>query len=121
MNQMATPILRGCLAQLLLRLLSRRIRSHIHMSQSPCPVLDDHKHVQHAEGRGHRDEEVAGDDGLGVVLQERRPASVASRMPGACFGMYFLTVRAETRMSSLRSSSFAIRSSPHRGFSMAIR
>lgn len=36
-------------------------------------------------------------------------------------GRYFLTVRGETRIPSFRSSSLAMRSSPHNGFSLAIR
>jgi len=40
--------------------------------------------------------------------------------PRGRFGMYLRTVRGETRIPSLSSSSLAIRSSPHRRFSIAI-
>src|ERR1700730_4866347 len=36
-------------------------------------------------------------------------------------GMYFLTVLGETRMPNFTKSSLAMRSSPHKGFSVAIR
>jgi len=35
--------------------------------------------------------------------------------------MYFRTVRGETRTPSFRGSSLAMRSSPHHGFSVAMR
>jgi hypothetical protein len=41
--------------------------------------------------------------------------------PFGCRGRYLLTVREETRIPSFRRSSLAIRSSPHKGFSFAIR
>jgi hypothetical protein len=41
-------------------------------------------------------------------------------MPGGLMGMYFLTVRGETRIPSFTNSSLAVRSSPQSGFSVAI-
>jgi hypothetical protein len=41
-------------------------------------VLDHHEHIQQAERGGDGNQEVAGNDSLGVKMQERRPAQVAS-------------------------------------------
>jgi hypothetical protein len=84
-------------------------------------MLNDDKHVQRPERDGDGYEEVAGEDGRRVVLQERGPALVAAWQLARSFGMYLRTVRGEMRLPSLSSSSLAIRSSPQRGFSLDIR
>jgi hypothetical protein len=70
------------LSQLLQRPVSSGIGCHIHMRQATPPMLDHHEYVQHPEGRRHRDEEVAGNNRLRVILQERRPALIAAWLPG---------------------------------------
>ena len=90
--------------------------------KAPRPVLDDHEDVQHAKARRDGDEEITGEDSLGMQMQESRPAQIPSRAaPGGCRGTYLHTVRGETRISSFNSSSLAMRSSPQWGFSRAIR
>ena len=98
-----------------------RVRRDVDAHQSAAAVLDDHEHVEQSECRRDRDEEVTGDDRVRVIAQEGRPTLIATRRPGGRFGMYFRTVRGETRMPSFSSNSLAMRSSPQSGFSVAMR
>src|ERR1700745_686612 len=58
---------------------------HIAVDQSWAPVLHYHQHIHQSERARYDDEEVARHDGLGVVLQERRPSLIPSRPPGRAF------------------------------------
>ena len=58
------------LPQLLQRPVRARVRGHVYMRQSPCPVLDDNKHVEHLEGRSDRNEEVTCENRFRMTLQE---------------------------------------------------
>ena len=51
----------------------------IAMDQTAAAVLDHHEHVQQPERGGDGDEEITGNDSLGVQAQECRPAQVPSR------------------------------------------
>src|SRR5450631_249305 len=55
------------------------MRSDVAMDQAPAAVLDHHEHVQQLERGGDGDQEIAGNDPLGVQAQERRPSQVPSR------------------------------------------
>jgi len=89
--------------------------------QTARAVLDDDEPVQHPKRRRDGDEEVAGEDGPCMTLQEGRPAQVAAGgRPGGRLGKYLRTVRGEIRIPNLSSSSLAMRSSPHSTFSRAI-
>src|SRR4029450_9214849 len=121
MDQIAMPSsIPHDLPQLLHGPVGGRIRCHIDMRQPPRAVLDHYEYVQHPERRCDCDEEVARENRLCMVLQEGRPALIARGGPGGHAGM-FLTVLGETRMPNFTNSSLAIRSSPHNGFSLAIR
>lgn len=93
---------------------------HTYVRKPASAVFDDHEDVQQSESGRHGDKEVTRQNSPRVILQERRPALITSSLPSDPFGMYLPTVRGETRIPSLTSSSFAIRSSPHTGFSEAI-
>ena len=54
------------LAQLLQRPSGTWMGGDVAMDQAPAVVLDDDKHIQQTKGRGHRDEEIAGNDPLSV-------------------------------------------------------
>jgi hypothetical protein len=54
--------------------------------QTARAVLDDDEHVQHPKRRRDGDEEVAGEDGPCMTLQEGRPALVAAGSPGRSLG-----------------------------------
>src|SRR5216684_2024155 len=69
----------SCLTQLLQRPGGTRMGGDIAMDQSAAAVLDHHKHVQESESGSDGDEEITGNDPLGVQAQERRPAHVPSR------------------------------------------
>ena len=97
------------LAQLLARLSRRRVRRHIAVNQPSTAMLDHHQYVQEPEGARHAHEEVARHDRLRMVLQERRPALVATWATHWRF-RYFRTVRGETCSPSFTHSSLAIRS-----------
>src|SRR5207253_2990 len=58
-----------------------RVRRYVYMRQPPCAVLDDDKHVQHPERRSDRNEEVACENRLCMVLQEGGPALIAAWLP----------------------------------------
>jgi hypothetical protein len=68
-------------SQLLQRPIRAGVRGHIDMGQPTRAVLDGNKHVQHPERRSDRHEEVAGEDRLGMVLQEGGPALIITRLP----------------------------------------
>jgi hypothetical protein len=82
------------------------------MQQPARAVFEHYEDVEQPKRRRDRDEEVAGDNRLG-----------ADPYAGAAghAGMYFLTVRGETRSPSLNSISLAIRCSPQSEFSIAMR
>jgi hypothetical protein len=67
------------LTQLLQRPGSTRMRCDVAMDQAPAAVLDHHEHVQQPKRGGDGDQEIAGNDPLGMQAQERRPAQVPSR------------------------------------------
>jgi hypothetical protein len=54
------------LAQLLQRPSGTWMGGDVAMDQASAVVLDDHKHIQQTKGRGHGDEEIAGNDPLSV-------------------------------------------------------
>jgi hypothetical protein len=58
-----------------------RVCGDVHVRQSACAVVDDDKYVQRPKRRRDGDEEVAGEDGRGLIPQERRPAQVATGSP----------------------------------------
>jgi hypothetical protein len=55
------------LSELLQRPGRIRVCRHVHVRQTACAVLDDDEHVQHPKCRRHGDEEVAGEDGRGLI------------------------------------------------------
>ena len=60
----------------------RRMRGHVHVRQTARAVLDDDEHVQHPERNSDGYEEVARNDRLGVISQERRPAPISKELSG---------------------------------------
>jgi hypothetical protein len=58
------------LSQLLQRPARARVCGDVHVRQTACAVLDDDEHVQHPKRRRDGDEEVAGEDGRGLIPQE---------------------------------------------------
>jgi len=87
---------------------------------TPSFVIDssDHdEHVQLAERCCHGDEEITGNEPLSVQPQKCRPSQLSVDAWVVSEGT---TVRGETWICSFTSSSLAIRSSPHVGFSLAI-
>lgn len=110
------------LPQLLQRPSRTRMRGDIEMNKAAAVVLDYYEYIQEAKPRGDGNEEVTGYESPRMqarrkVDQRRSPLG----RPRGRHGRYFLTVRGETRIPSFRSSSLAMRSSPHNGFSPAIR
>src|ERR1700720_4583743 len=67
--------------QLLQRPVCARVCGHINVGQPTRAVLDHNKHVQHPKRRSDRDEEVTGENRPCMVLQERGPALIATRLP----------------------------------------
>ena len=63
-----------------------RVRGHVYVGQSTCPVFDDNKHLQHPKGRRHRDEEVTCEDCPGMIPQEGGPALITTRPTRWSFG-----------------------------------
>src|ERR1019366_8328567 len=47
-------------------------------------MFHDHQHVKKSESGARDDAEVAGDDGLGVILEKGCPTLVAARTTGRC-------------------------------------
>ena len=60
--------------------LGRRMIRYVAVQNPPRADLDRYKHVQDVKRRGHRGEEVAGDDGTCMIVKECRP-TLARRLP----------------------------------------
>ena len=67
------------LAQLLQRPGGGRMSCDVAVDQASRSVLDDHEDVQHSKARRDGDEEITGEDSLGMQTQESRPAQIPSR------------------------------------------
>jgi hypothetical protein len=51
----------------------RWMRGDVAMHDAPCPDLHQEEHLESSEPGGHYDQEIAGDDGLGVIANKRPP------------------------------------------------
>ena len=60
--------------QLLDRPLSGGMRCHIDMKEPAAGMLNDNKHIKHAEGRGDRYAKVTCHDAFGVIAKKSGPA-----------------------------------------------
>src|SRR5947208_2981134 len=49
----------------------RWMRGDVAMHDAPCPDLHQEKHIESSEPSGYHDQEIAGDDTLGVIADER--------------------------------------------------
>ncbi len=99
------------------------MRRHVEVKHLAGADFHDDEDVKHAKAGGDYVEEIRSDDRFCVIPTNvaqrcdelRRSGPLSSRI-----GMYFRTVRGETRMPSLTRSSWAILSSPHVMFATAI-
>jgi len=66
-------IARNRFAKLLQRPGCRWMRGDVAMHDAPCPDLHQEEHIESSEPSGCHDQEIAGDDGLGVIADERPP------------------------------------------------
>src|SRR5882762_5201963 len=60
-------------AKLLQRPGCRWMRGDVAMHDAPCPDLHQEEHIESSEPGGHHDQEIARDDGLGVIADKRPP------------------------------------------------
>src|SRR5260370_10873165 len=67
------------LAQLLQRPCGAWRGGNVAMDQTSAAVLDHHAHVEQSERGRHDEREIAVNDALGMLAQERRPPQVAPR------------------------------------------
>jgi hypothetical protein len=51
----------------------RWMRGDVAMHDAPGPDLHQEEHIESSEPGGHYDQEIAGDDGLGVIANKRPP------------------------------------------------
>jgi hypothetical protein len=98
-----------------------RMGGDVAVDQSTVAMLDHHKHIQQTKCRCNGDGEVAGNDSLGVQAQKVDQRKSPLGRPRGRRGRYLFTVRGDTRIPIFNSNSLAMRSSPHAGFSFAIR
>ena len=97
MQQVFVTVLKSNgLTQLLQRPGSTRMRCDVAMDQPPAAVLDHHEDVQQPKRGGDGDQEIAGNDPLGMQAQERRPAQVPLGRRVGRRDRYLLTVRGDT-------------------------
>ena len=68
------------LTELLSGQIGSRMICHIAVKNPPRTDLDRDKDVQDLKRSGHRGEQVAGDDGTGMIVNERRP-TLTGRLP----------------------------------------
>src|SRR5271165_4639765 len=57
----------------------RWMRGDVAMHDAPCPDLHEDEHIESSKPSGHHDQEIAGDDGLGMIADKRPP--VLRRVP----------------------------------------
>jgi hypothetical protein len=57
------------------------------MHDAPCSDLHQEEHIESSEAGGHYDQEIAGDDGLGVIANKRPP--VPRRSPPVASSLRF--------------------------------
>ena len=62
-----------CFAKLLQGPGCRWMRGDVAMHDAPCPDLHQEEHIESSEPSGYHDQEIAGDDGLGVIADKRPP------------------------------------------------
>ena len=89
------------------------MRGHIAMQDPARGVFHDHKDIEEPKGRRHYHTEVTGDDSCGMIADKRPPTLGRHALPwpwSTRLGMYFRTVRGDTRRPSLSNSSLAMRS-----------
>jgi hypothetical protein len=70
---------RQVFAELLSRPFRRRMIGHVYMQNPPRTNLHRYEDVDHPKSRGDGNEEIACNDGLRMVVNERRPTLVAAR------------------------------------------
>lgn len=121
MNQEFVLLKTNRLAQLLQRPSRTWMGGDVAMDQTAAAMLDHYEHIQQAKRRGDGDEEITR-----MIPWACRRKKVDQRKsplgrPRGRRGRYFRTVRADIRIPSFRRNSLAMRSSPHKGFSFAIR
>ena len=51
----------------------RWMRGDVAMHDAPCSDLHQEEHIKSSKPSGHHDQEIAGDDGLGVIADKRPP------------------------------------------------
>jgi hypothetical protein len=51
----------------------RWMRGDVAMDDAPCPDLHQEEHIESSKPSGHHDQEITGDDGLGVIADKRPP------------------------------------------------
>jgi len=74
MNEEAIgAIQRQAVSELLDRPFRPRVVGEIPVHDPACADVEKDEHVQPLEGGRHHDEEVAGEDGAGVIVEECRP------------------------------------------------
>jgi hypothetical protein len=95
--------------------------SDIEVKQTLRPELESNEYIKDMEAYRHGNEEVASDNTMCMIPEERRPALILSVTRARRCPMYFLTVRGESRVWSFSQGSSAIRSSPQVRFSAAIQ
>ena len=63
------------------------MRGDVAMHDAPCPDLHQEEHIESSKPGGHHDQEIAGDDGLGMIADKRPP--VLRRGPPAASSLRF--------------------------------
>ena len=109
-------IKRQKLAELLNRPFGSGMAGHVHIENASRTDFHSDEDIQDAERCSYRHEKIAGEWLRTKVVQ--RWLELPRGLPRF---RYLPTVRGETRMPNFSDSSLAIRSSPHVGFSRAIR
>src|SRR5215831_15885780 len=73
-NEPVSFLTDNAFSKLLERPLSRRMSRDVKVKDAPRSDFHDDERIDQLECRGHDDEEIAGDDGFGVIAHERHPA-----------------------------------------------
>src|SRR5262249_34305602 len=77
------------------------------MHDAPCSDLHQEEHIESSEPGGHYDQEIAGDDGLGVIANKHPPVLRRSPPVASSLRLWMLPIQKESSTGTLSLQIFS--------------